>query len=278
MRAQNRVPSHRPVARRNDFHNDLNGSRTTNTSTNVSPSFNDNNSRTVLLSSDDIRSPQHRHHQQRRQPMLVNTDSNAEYDEVASRSTVDDTTPQTTSESASISEVPSESRFKTFVKQKKSKMGSSSVASSSAIAMNNRYNKHDLQVSEDTDGEPSARLLDDRLSDESQFMSSNGCNNREVPKRVSSLMANGVDSARSTNTESDEDNQEAEPNIQNTDVGDEEDDDEVDCNDNNDEEGDEHDHDTEGDDEDDEDEGDDEEAEEGVYDLSEGHVTGVQMT
>lgn len=266
------------MARRNDFHNDLNGSRTTNTSTNVSPSFNDNNSRTVLLSSDDIRSPQHRHHQPRRQPMLVNTDSNAEYDEVASRSTVDDTTPQTTSESASISEVPSESRFKTFVKQKKSKMGSSSVASSSAIAMNNRYNKHDLQVSEDTDGEPSARLLDDRLSDESQFMSSNGCNNREVPKRVSSLMANGVDSARSTNTESDEDNQEAEPNIQNTDVGDEEDDDDVDCNDNNDEEGDEHDHDTEGDDEDDEDEGDDEEAEEGVYDLSEGHVTGVQMT
>lgn len=132
-----------PTTRRDrNLSDNLDGSRTTNTSTNVSPSFiNDNNSRTVLLGSDDIQSPHrqprssrnHHHHSNsasgghsngtshHRAVRSIQTDSQAEYDEVASHSTVDDSTPQTTSESTSMSEIPLESRFKTFVKQKKNK-------------------------------------------------------------------------------------------------------------------------------------------------------------
>lgn len=70
-----------------------------------------------MLGSDDNRTPNHR--RQQSSAHQIHTDST--YDDVASHSTVDDTTPQTSSESTSISEIPFEARFKTFVKQKKNK-------------------------------------------------------------------------------------------------------------------------------------------------------------
>jgi len=85
----------------------------------------------------------------------MQTDSAADYDEVVSHSTLDDTTPQTSSESNSMSEVPSESRFKTFVKQKNK--GSASQM--------NRYNHiRNQTASEDTDNEPSTSLLNERCA------------------------------------------------------------------------------------------------------------------
>lgn len=154
---------------------DINGSRTTNTSANVSPSLNDNNSRTVLLGSDDIRTPRHHHHQlpssrHRQRSTQVHTDSTADYDDVASHSTVDDTTPQTSSENASISEVPFDSRFKTFVKQKKSKLANPSGvlnATSHAPGLTDCYDRRlpPAPSSEDTDNEPTANLLEEHYAD-----------------------------------------------------------------------------------------------------------------
>lgn len=288
LRTHNKpVNHHRPMSRRNDPHHDLNGSRTTNTSTNVSPSFNDNNSRTVLLSSDDIRSPHHHQSKSRhRQPVQINTDSTAEYDEVASHSTVDDSTPQTTSESASMSELPSESRFKTFVKKKKNKLNAQSAITNSIASINNRYNRQEQLISEDTDDpETSTRLLDDRYSDESQMVRpSNGCSQDQLRGTLTDSLQgrelpNGVDSSPSTHSDTSQEGDRVTHDIENSrsenddlvnhtdDVDDDEDDD--------DEEVDDHDDD---DDEEEEEDCDDDEAEEGVYDLSDGHVTGVQIT
>lgn len=248
---------HRPIVSRN--RTDLNGSRTTNTSTNVSPSLNDNNSRTVLLGSDDIRSPNQRLTQ-------VHTDSTADYDEVASHS-VDDTSPQTSSESTSMSEVPSESRFKTFVKQKKNK-GSAPVVS----AQSNRYNEH-RQLNQqhtaseaDTDVEPSAGLLNKHYTDQP----SNHIVN--VSSELDSALQNGSaeDGDEAQTNDSHEDEQ---INGNETDLnGDNENEDD----DEGDEDGDNEDEDEEEEDDDEEDEDD---AEEGVYDLKDGdlHVTGRDM-
>lgn len=166
------IANHRPLPSRsnnNNRSNDLNGSRTTNTSANVSPSLNDNNSRTVLLGSDDIRTPSHHHSRHRQRSTQVHTDSTADYDDVASHSTVDDTTPQTSSENASISEVPSESRFKTFVRQKKNKglANPAEVITAAAKVPLDRYDKclPPAPGSENTDNEPSTNLLSEHYAD-----------------------------------------------------------------------------------------------------------------
>lgn len=154
---------------------DLNGSRTTNTSTNVSPSFNnDNNSRTVLLGSDDLRTPDHRasNHNNRNRVQKIthhqirndNDNSNYLYDEVVSHSTLDDGSPQTssedtvddspsqtsTSESTSASEAPSESRFKTFVKKKKNKTVVISNNNNNIITSNYNGNGNGQALENDT--------------------------------------------------------------------------------------------------------------------------------
>lgn len=164
----------------------MNGSRTTNTSANVSPSLNDNNSRTVLLGSDDIRTPSHHHNhhnhhagRHRQRSTQVHTDSTNDYDDVASHSTVDDSTPQTSSENASISEVPFDSRFKTFVKQKKNKSSSNptginattnkvaAAAATTTGAITEHYDRRlpPAPCSEDTDNEPSTNLLSEHYAD-----------------------------------------------------------------------------------------------------------------
>lgn len=171
---------------------DLNGSRTTYTSANASPSLNDNNSRTALLSSDDVRTPLHHpqthHHQQhqrhkRQRSAHLHTDSTADYDDVASHSTIDDTTPQTSSESASMAELPFESRFKTFVKQKKNKVSSINPTVSTAAVVTgsgatvatkviDRYDKSLPAAPSDVDSEdeesdikPSSNLLSEHYAD-----------------------------------------------------------------------------------------------------------------
>lgn len=266
------------------MHCDFNGSRTTNTSTNVSPSFNDNNSRTVLLSSDDIRTPQHQPRLKSRH-IQMNPDSAAEYDEVASHSTLDESTPQTTSESASMSEIPSESRFKTFVKQKKKKLNGLSAQSNHLSSSNDVYcSQNDGSVEDDTDPNPSTRLLDERFSDQSHLASSsNGFiqdqsyRQHENSKRHSDhFIVNRNNSSQSNISGSNEDQENAPLNRpkevsgqpiddsgENVDTEDSEHDDEEESDD---------------DDEDEDEDGDDEEAEEGVYDLSDGHVTGVQIS
>lgn len=198
------VANHRPLPSRNGNTSgnndaavkqhrahDLNGSRTTYTSANASPSLNDNNSRTALLSSDDVRTPLHHpqsHHQQhqrqrRQRSSHLHTDSTADYDDVASHSTIDDTTPQTSSESASMAEIPFESRFKTFVKQKKNKTGSVNPTVSTAAVVTgsgatiatkvvDRYDKSlpaappDAESEdEESDIKPSTNLLSEHYAD-----------------------------------------------------------------------------------------------------------------
>lgn len=174
------VANHKALPSRssnNHRSNDINGSRTTNTSTNVSPSLNDNNSRTALLGSDDMRSPAHHissHNKRKQRSRHVHTDSTAEYDDVASRSTVDDTTPQTSSENASMSELPFDARFKTFVKQKKNKTQATSnggvlITNSTPIATIDRYDKQLPPVpvdSEDTENEATTDLLSQYRNEE----------------------------------------------------------------------------------------------------------------
>lgn len=138
---------------------DLNGSRTTNTSANVSPSLNDNNSRTVLLGSDDNRTPLHR----RQLSAQIHTDST--YDDVASHASDEDevdTSPQTTttssesseestdSDNTSLSELPSESRFKTFVKKKTNKLGGNAV-NNNGIVTNSSGGSGELNTNNEDD-------------------------------------------------------------------------------------------------------------------------------
>lgn len=253
----NKIANHRPLPSRSNRNTELNGSRTTNTSANVSPSFNDNNSRTVLLGSDDIRTPIHkRHHQQSRQ---VHTDSTADYDEVASRSTVE--TPQTTSENTSVSEVPSESRFKTFVKQKKNKAQTNQKQTN--------HNGRMLTASEDTDNEPSTSLIEDQYDEPappppvrtnaSRQNETNGTSNQNSEStarneykltnnqpKLNNSVHNGADD--NNNDEDDSDS-----NEENDDDDVDEEDEQLD------------------DEEDEEDDDEDEDAEEGVYDIRTGN-------
>lgn len=241
---------------------------TNNTSANVSPSLNDNNSRTVLLSSDDILTPQHRQHHHarssRQRSAQIHTDSTADYDEVVSHSTVQDTTPQTSSESTSMSEIPSESRFKTFVKQKKNKV---TVDQGNKVVTENRR-----LVVEDIDTGPTSRLLTEQYDAEKLasplVRPSNGREQRSAhyldngdTAYVQPLPDEPVESTADDDEDDDEDEQ-----------GDAEDDDQLDDDGENEEEEDDDDDDDEDEDDDDDD---DEDAEEGVYELSGGNVTGT---
>lgn len=257
---------------------DLNGSRTTNTSANVSPSLNDNNSRTVLLGSDDIRSPLHHHHRRQRSAN-VHTDSTADYDEVASHSTVDDTTPHMSSETTSISEVPSESRFKTFVKQKKNKGLAKQANKNNNIHYNERNNHHQGAGSEDTDNEPAASLLhgegvevDDELGS-TLAPKTNGTTNQNDKNnnQHNHIRGNGhikpqeqqriFNATGSANTDASDEHEEGDD-----DSGDDDDDDSDDS-----QTGNEVEHEEDEDEEEDEDDDDDEDdAEEGVYELGGG--------
>lgn len=242
---------------------------TNDTSANISPSLNDNNSRTVLLSSDDILTPQHRQHHHsrssRQRSAQIHTDSTADYDEVVSHSTVQDTTPQTSSESTSMSEVPSESRFKTFVKQKKNK----GVSDQSA---RNATEGSRLAL-EGTDVHANSRLLTDHYDREKLasplVRPSNGGGQRSVhyisgsdPVHVKPLPDEPADS---TVDEDEEDQHEGDgDDEERSDDGDENEDEEEGDDDEDDD-----------DDEEEEDEEDDDDAEEGVYELSGGNVTGT---
>ena len=105
------------------------------------------------------------HSKRRQRSRHVHTDSTAEYDDVASRSTVDDTTPQTSSENASMSEIPFDARFKTFVKQKKNKDQTNTngvVTNSTPLTTIDRYDKQlppEPVDSDDTENGPTAKLL-----------------------------------------------------------------------------------------------------------------------
>lgn len=259
------MANHRPLPSRSR-HANLHGSRMTNdTSANISPSLNDNNSRTVLLSSDDILTPQHRQHHysrsSRQRPAQIHTDSTADYDEVVSHSTVQDTTPQTSSESTSMSEAPSESRFKTFVKQKKNK-GTSDQS--------NRNVTESSRLAVEADVQATSRLITNHY-DEEKLASplarpSNGGGQRNVhyisgsdPVHVKPL----PDEPAESTVDEDEESQHAEDE-ERSDDGDENEEEEDGEDDDDDEEEDEE-----------EEEEDDDDAEEGVYELSGGNVTGT---
>lgn len=255
-------------------------------------------------------------------------DNPADYDEVASHSSVDDTSEQqTTSESASMSEVPSESKFKTFVKQKKLKsIPTSTNQDNNHIGNGHSHHENNRVLDEGSDVDHTTRLLADRFrNDESFHVRSssdivNGQNKtiNNVHNGIltsSSVLTNGLESSSSntdTNDDHDDNNNDEHNNHVNwphnesneseqndNHLEDTNEDDEVE-DDNEDDDGDNNGDVLRGDDDQNEDdrhvtsvqddvydqalELDDnnnvrqqgEDVEEGVYDLSEGHVTGVQ--
>ena len=162
----------------------------------------------------------------------MHTDDMGDYDDVASHSTVDDTTPQTSSENASMSEMPFEARFKTFVKQKKNKNSTSTAGVRSALV--DSYDKRlpPPPTSEDTDNEPSANLLSEHYADALPIRANgNGTGSAHVPpgsgvesdfrvsnNSVSHLQTNGAATKSDDNDEDelnvgDQDNNEHENHI-----------------------------------------------------------------